>query len=128
MCARCHQQAHLPLATLLRTDDLFSDPTADHEAKLLLEKNTHIALRIQLDKSSGKVNVNDQPLDVTDHKGATLTGLKVDVSLWSSFQRMTLLMDPPLDLPPTARPRLAGGVCRRDVRAHGPALSRHCQD
>jgi len=61
-----------------RTDDLFSDPTADHDAKLLLEKNTHIALRIQLDKSSGKVNVNDQPLDVTDHKGATLTGLKVD--------------------------------------------------
>jgi len=51
-----------------RTSDLFSDPTASQDARLLLEKDTHIALRIQLDPTAGSVNINDHPLDVASEE------------------------------------------------------------
>jgi hypothetical protein len=47
---------------------------------------------------------------VTDHKGATLTGLKVDVSLPSSFHRMILLME---NLWPSSRPTACRMVTTR---------------
>ena len=61
-----------------RTDDLFSDPSANEDAKLLLEKNTHIALRIQLDSVAGTVNVNDEPLDLASDD-SRVTAIKAEV-------------------------------------------------
>ena len=67
-----------------RTDDLFSDPTAQAEAKLLLEKNSHILLRIHLDQEQGKLNVNDEPLDILSHQPISVSGLKVEVRALSA--------------------------------------------
>lgn len=47
----------------LRIDDIFSGDI-EHQAasKLLLEKKTHIVLRVSLDQAQQTVNVNDQPV------------------------------------------------------------------
>ncbi|CAD6577361.1 MAG: hypothetical protein CYPHOPRED_000223 [Cyphobasidiales sp. Tagirdzhanova-0007] len=65
------------LVRVQRTDDLFSDPSANEDAKLLLEKNTHIALRIQLDSVAGTVNVNDEPLDLASDD-SRVTAIKAE--------------------------------------------------
>lgn len=63
-----------------RTDDLFTDPTAHEAAKLLVEKHTHIALRIQLDPETGSINVNDQPLDLQPaFQEPKVTAIKAEV-------------------------------------------------
>lgn len=72
-----------------RTTDLFSDPTASQQAKLLLEKNTHLALRIQLDPAAGRIKVNDEAIDLAasddddddDGGRARVAVMKADVSL-----------------------------------------------
>lgn len=64
------------------TQDLFSDPTADSAAELLLERDTHLFLKIQLDADNGKINVNDASLDIAgDDKTALITvaGIKAEV-------------------------------------------------
>lgn len=65
------------LVRVQRTDDLFSDRSANEDAKLLLEKNTHIALRIQLDSVAGTVNVNDEPLDLASDD-SRVTAIKAE--------------------------------------------------
>jgi hypothetical protein len=64
------------------TQDLFSDPTADSAAELLLERDTHLFLKIQLDADKGKINVNDASLDISGNdKSApvTVVGIKAEV-------------------------------------------------
>ncbi|KAK9898971.1 hypothetical protein P389DRAFT_167710 [Cystobasidium minutum MCA 4210] len=64
-----------------RTQDLFSDPTADSAAELLLERDTHLFLKIQLDADNGKINVNEAALDIAgDDKAAPITvaGIKAE--------------------------------------------------
>lgn len=66
------------------TQDLFSDPTADSAAELLLERDTHLFLKIQLDADNGKINVNEAALDIAGDDNAapiTVAGIKAEVSL-----------------------------------------------
>lgn len=68
---------------LCSTQDLFSDATADSAAQLLLERDTHLFLKIQLDADKGKINVNDASLDIAEgDKSAPITvaGIKAEVS------------------------------------------------
>ena len=78
---RMGKRADAFCVSCIRTDDLFSDATAHEEAKLLLEKRTHIALRIHLDSEQGKLNVNDEPLDILSHQPISVGGIKVEVCL-----------------------------------------------
>lgn len=64
-----------------RTQDLFSDPTAESAAELLLERDTHLFLKIQLDADKGKINVNDASLDIAgddESSAITVAGIKAE--------------------------------------------------
>ncbi|KAK4703633.1 hypothetical protein P7C70_g2581, partial [Phenoliferia sp. Uapishka_3] len=49
---------------VLRTDDLLSDYTPRHERSLILERLTHVVVRVQLDAEATTLAINDEQLDI----------------------------------------------------------------
>lgn len=52
---------------IVRTDDLLTDETPSEERRLILERITHVLIKISLDKTVGAVNplrINDESVDL----------------------------------------------------------------